>query len=187
METCERCHSRSVSLPAPTLVTSPALSRGRPVSHTTQGRENCLQCHQPNAGLRPTPTSHTNLTTDSCLGCHEAAFAGSPYPPIPHPMEGRENCFACHQAGGGLVPAPVDHDWLTDPGLCTNCHRGPAPVAPAADAPSAPPQFPAIPHPIEGREDCLICHQAGGGLVASPIDHDWLADSASCTNCHQAS
>jgi len=45
-------------------------------------------------------------------------------------------------------------------------------------------QIPAIPHPIEDREDCLACHDTGQE-GAFPEDHEGR-ESDSCTMCHEA-
>jgi hypothetical protein len=45
-------------------------------------------------------------------------------------------------------------------------------------------QIPAVPHPIEGREDCLACHDAGQS-EPFPEDHAGRTNE-SCTMCHEA-
>ena len=39
-------------------------------------------------------------------------------------------------------------------------------------------------HPVEGRENCLTCHQAGGGIKPAPADHAGRP-SESCLGCHK--
>ena len=46
-------------------------------------------------------------------------------------------------------------------------------------------QIPAVPHPLEGREDCLVCHDIGQ-VNPFPEDHAGRAND-SCTMCHQVS
>lgn len=42
----------------------------------------------------------------------------------------------------------------------------------------------AVPHPIEGHEDCKSCH-GRKGMKAYPINHlGW--ENGSCVKCHQA-
>ena len=42
----------------------------------------------------------------------------------------------------------------------------------------------AIPHTLEGREDCLVCHQTGAVQVTKiPADHSGRTN-AICTGCH---
>lgn len=46
---------------------------------------------------------------------------------------------------------------------------------------------PPVPHSLDGREDCLACHQEGiGGAPAVPDDHEGRTNET-CTACHQAS
>ncbi len=44
-------------------------------------------------------------------------------------------------------------------------------------------QIPAVPHPVEGREDCLACHDAGQ-IKPFPEDHAGRSND-SCTMCHE--
>ncbi len=43
-------------------------------------------------------------------------------------------------------------------------------------------QIPPVPHPVEGREDCVLCHGTGA-VKPFPEDHQ-DRDSESCTMCH---
>lgn len=45
-------------------------------------------------------------------------------------------------------------------------------------------QIPAVPHPTEGNEDCLVCHDAGM-LAPFPDDHAGRSVET-CTTCHEA-
>jgi hypothetical protein len=45
-------------------------------------------------------------------------------------------------------------------------------------------QIPEVPHPLEGREDCLACHDTGQ-VKPFPEDHEGRTND-SCTMCHQA-
>jgi hypothetical protein len=45
-------------------------------------------------------------------------------------------------------------------------------------------QIPEVPHPLEGREDCLACH-GPGQVQPFPEDHEGRTND-SCTMCHQA-
>ena len=44
-------------------------------------------------------------------------------------------------------------------------------------------QLPEVPHPVEGGEDCLACHDRGQ-IVPFPADHEGRTNE-SCTTCHQ--
>ncbi len=132
------------------------------------------------------------------------ASAGGP-PAIPHSLDGRDNCLACH-AAGGLKPYPADHEGRTVD-QCQMCHQPAEAVAPAATAepeattvpttasqPATPEPtattaaspsggIPAVPHPLEGREDCVLCH-GEGGVKPYPADHVGRT-SDTCLQCHQ--
>jgi hypothetical protein len=45
-------------------------------------------------------------------------------------------------------------------------------------------QIPSVPHPVEGREDCLMCHDTGA-VKPFPKDHQDRGND-SCTMCHGA-
>ena len=96
--------------------------------------------------------------------------------PIPHTLEGRAYCFTCHAIGAVDAPAvPPDHEEAVT--LCTTCHA----VWLASAVAAAPP---AIPHPVEGHEDCLVCHKVGtADAPRMPDNHDGLAGDI-CQTCH---
>ena len=59
----------------------------------------------------------------------------------------------------------------------------PTEVTPTAPVSVAPPQ---IPHTLEGRSDCLACHQTGVGVAPKiPADHNGRGNEA-CLSCHKA-
>jgi predicted CXXCH cytochrome family protein len=61
----------------------------------------------------------------------------------------------------------------------------PAPAAPAPAAPAAT-AIPKIPHTLDGRTDCLVCHKDGitaPKVSASPTNHATFT-SAMCLGCH---
>jgi cytochrome c5 len=97
--------------------------------------------------------------------------------PIPHSLEGREECFTCHAIGAvDAPPVPAAHE--QDVALCTTCHAVWLAPAIAAGAP------PAIPHKVEGRGDCLVCHKLGtADAPRVPDNHDGLAGDI-CQTCH---
>ncbi len=67
-----------------------------------------------------------------------------------------------------LTPTPVA------PGVA------PAPAATSAQGAGAPQ---VIPHPIEGREDCLLCHKLDG-IQPMPVNHEGRGNTT-CTACHK--
>jgi hypothetical protein len=103
-----------------------------------------------------------------------------PAPLIPHPVIGYLDCRSCHDLDG-IVPFPPDHfDYAN--AVCTGCHIPSGaetfPV-PAADDEG---EASEIPHPVEGFEDCISCHNLDGDVPYPPDHVDY--DNTVCTNCH---
>jgi hypothetical protein len=176
-------------------------SSGPPaVPHPLEGREDCMMCHAA-GGMMPVPADHSGRTNDTCTMCHTApapgAKAATPggaakQSAVPHSIDGSSNCLMCHEPGSDLEPAPADHAGRTND-TCTMCHTAPAPQggsdagtaatdAGTATAPSGPP---AVPHPLEGRDNCMSCHAADGGMIPVPADHAGRTNDT-CTMCHTA-
>jgi hypothetical protein len=142
----------------------------------------CANCHQP-----PSPTHYGT----SCGDCHnptgwkESAAAFAEAPQIPHPIEGRENCLLCHDPAGQIKPAPATHKSFTVQ-QCASCHKpttseptkGPEPTK---SPESTPPQ---IPHPLEGRDNCLLCHDPAGQVKPAPATHKSFTIQQ-CVSCHK--
>jgi cytochrome c5 len=97
--------------------------------------------------------------------------------PILHSLERREECYSCHAIGAvDAPPVPAGHE--QDTTLCTTCHAVWLAPAIAAAAP------PAIPHEVEGREDCLVCHKLGtADAPRIPDNHNSLTGDI-CQTCH---
>jgi nitrate reductase cytochrome c-type subunit len=124
-------------------------------------------------------------------------------PAIPHSLEGRGQCLGCHASGSSAFPqVPEDHAARTND-ICTNCHSAsvspapsPTPIAPVATATPEPEEQekegkpeegpPAIPHTLEGRDQCLGCH--GSGFPSFPQVPDSHAGRTNdmCTLCHSS-
>lgn len=136
-------------------------------------------------------------------GCAAAASttvlpAGGP-PKIPHVLEGREGqCLACHEAGVvGAPKIPAKHAGRTGD-MCPLCHVPAGASAPMlATAPAHSPGVkpisstaggpPQIPHSLEGRNQCLMCHEAGvAGAPKVPASHAGRT-SDMCPACHRPS
>ncbi len=93
-------------------------------------------------------------------------------PAMQHDAAGRENCMMCHQEGGPK-PNPASHAEFTN-NICMACHAADAAVQ--TTAPNA------ITHDLEGRDNCMMCHQAGG-MKPVPADHEGR-DNKFCQACH---
>ncbi|NIR44757.1 MAG: hypothetical protein GWN99_10665 [Gemmatimonadetes bacterium] len=94
-------------------------------------------------------------------------------PVIAHGVEGQETCLMCHNPDGGMVPAPATHTERPNE-ICLWCHAEDAAVQTTAP--------PAMPHGVEGQEDCGMCHGAEG-MKPMPADHEGR-DKQYCTLCH---
>jgi hypothetical protein len=140
-----------------------------PIPHPLEGRDDCLACHETEAGGGPqVPEDHAGRTNETCQGCHaeatEAAAGSAPF--IPHTLEGRDNCVACH------APAP-DGTELT------------------AGAPAGPTIVPtplAYPEPQGNANSCFDCHQTLSGR-SEQIVNDWQESihaerDVICADCH---
>jgi hypothetical protein len=162
------------------------------VPHPTEGREDCLACHD-TGQLKPFPDDHASRTNDSCTMCHQAGEAES-VPPIPHPTEGREDCLICHDHGQ-VKPFPADHEGR-DNESCLECHAAGATAAPEpTPGPTAtlPPSAEVVPTPIQEpvlfeENTCITCHRELGGRHAQ-LTTDWdesvhAARGVGCVSCH---
>lgn len=115
------------------------------------------------------------------------ARAQGPTPPVvPHPLEGHDACATCHMSGTKDVPqAPADHEGRIN-NQCLFCHvPGFSINAGNGQGGTSSNGIPNIPHPLEGRDNCLGCHSNGtGGAPKPPPDHVGRT-SSQCRNCHQ--
>jgi hypothetical protein len=152
----------------------------------TAGKEltyECANCHE--------PPSETHFGPN-CQDCHTpTSFEEATLPPELHPVplvgaHQRATCDVCH-ADGGRVPEYV----------CSNCHKPPENHFPGnCDACHTPEGFaesasflvdmaPRIKHELEGREDCLMCHDPAGQIKPAPSNHGEYQNEQ-CTLCHKA-
>ncbi len=191
---CQLCHKVAVN---------PRALATRELPHAVAGREDCLMCHGEGiGGASKVPADHAGRTNDTCQLCHKpspeatssTSSQATPAPErapstpqgpsnIPHDVAGQEDCLACHK--GEALPA--DHAGRTND-TCQLCHQplaeGEAPsLAPSA----ASPKPGTIPHDITGRDDCLACHEEGGGRASKvPADHAGRTNDT-CQLCHKPS
>lgn len=139
----------------------------------------CGDCHQDKYGIWE-ESKHSSV---SCENCHGPAMV--------HVVEtsdnlavetgadlivdtSRELCGLCH---GVLFSRPSDFPQIDleehgEQAECITCHN--------PHGPQVPPQ---IPHPLEGRDDCLLCHEAGG-LKPFPENHAGRTSDI-CLSCHK--
>ena len=97
---------------------------------------------------------------------------------ISHDVEGREQCLMCHTAGRmePVPDAPASHEGRVD-AQCLWCH--------ATDSALLTTTPKTIPHTVEGRDACLMCHTAGRmePVPDVPANHEGRVDN-DCMMCH---
>jgi len=122
-------------------------------------------------------------------------YDGAP-PVIPHRVEslGRENCANCHEPGAldnpdRIAPPRTHPAW----GDCRQCHveRKTTKVFvnnevtplwwPARGARQTPISPPLIPHHIQNRENCALCHIGAQAPAALRAAHGYRPE---CRQCH---
>jgi hypothetical protein len=98
-------------------------------------------------------------------------------PAVSHELDGRAECGMCHMSGmEGMPQAPADHEGREN-STCLWCHAGDAAMQTATP--------PAVPHELEGRDECGMCHSSGmEGMPQSPADHEGRPND-SCLLCHE--
>ncbi len=101
-----------------------------------------------------------------------------------HEIVGKEQCLTCH-GPKGISPMPSNHEGRPQES-CLVCHKpGPTPTPGAAKPSGGAPGAPgAIPHAVEGKEKCDMCHAGTGSLKPVPADHAGRANTT-CTACHK--
>jgi hypothetical protein len=141
----------------------------------------CAACHQSPG------ESHFGPDCDDCHAL--TGFKGATLPPELHPVEligahQRATCDVCH-AEGMRVPEYV----------CSNCHRPPedhleeacdichTPEGWIDSAASLLASSSQIPHTLDGRDDCLLCHDPAGQVKPAPADHEGRVNEE-CAVCH---
>ena len=117
-----------------------------------------------------TSTDKTETAQDSSSQEEEQEPQGTD---IPHVLDGRDDCLGCHNTSTNS-PVPADHQGRTN-AECTDCHK--LVSNPATTTASA------IPHTIEGRDNCLMCH-AEGTDMGVPASHAGRTSDV-CIACHQ--
>ena len=164
-----------------------------PIPHTVEeARQDCLLCHAVGAvEASPIPADVNHEEAEEfCHTCH--ALLPQPAPPavappaIPHDLLGREDCLMCHKMGIAFASRiPENHTGLPAD-LCQTCHL-PALTTPLPEETREAGVMPSqVPHPVEGREDCRLCHETGaGGAPQFPPDHVDRANEV-CLVCHAA-
>ena len=182
-ENCASCH-----LPNAPIDTPPPI-----VMHDLQGREDCASCHAPglarNASTGIPLIPHPTEGRDNCVLCHGAETLVA-YPPD-HQGRTTDMCRTCHQTTAeaaaarepAVTPAPTETP-ATEP-TATEPAATPTATATATPEPTGtePAGPPSIPHSLDGRDNCLLCHDIGG-LKPFPADHEGRTTDL-CRVCHK--
>ena len=94
---------------------------------------------------------------------------------VPHDLEGKDNCLMCHSGKmPNVAAAPESHKDFANT-QCMLCHSADSPMQTAAP--------PAIPHDLEGKDNCAMCHSGKMPNVPA-IPHEGI-DQKDCTACHK--
>ncbi len=133
----------------------------------------CNECHQDKHGVWQ-KSRHSTVSCESCHGPGNAHIEGKASLVMD---TSREFCGLCHDR---LLSRPrgfpqVDLEEHGGQSACVTCHN---PHDPRSGA------LPQIPHILEGRTDCLLCHKAGG-IKPFPQGHEGRSQDT-CLNCHKS-
>lgn len=127
--------------------------------------------HPPHQGPTPPPIPHSLDNYGDCLLCHTTGIAGAPKYPTDHQGRSSDSCQGCHKLS--IVQEP---EATPTPGQGTEAQ--PPPSGQSGGAPN-------IPHDLQGRDNCLACHQTGvGGAPKVPSNHAGRTVDM-CRGCHQ--
>ncbi|MDO8568776.1 MAG: cytochrome c3 family protein [Dehalococcoidales bacterium] len=141
----------------------------------------CETCHGP-IGTHPakTTTMVKDASREACGTCHSQT--------VGRPASFPQVDLSKHNTGVACVTCHNPHNpGLKSPAPATTLKPASAPASPSNTSPattSAPAQIPAVPHALEGRADCLLCHNTGG-MKPFPSNHAGRT-SQTCLSCHKA-
>ncbi len=160
------------------------------VPHPIGPRTDCRLCHGPDR-VRPYPENHAAFDLAVCTNCHPViatelttAAQGEPGPtptaaPSPTPTPGVASATATPMPA--VAPAQATETPATPTAIATKRSVTPSPTAsPTVSGP------PSIPHPLEGRSDCLVCHAVDSAVKPAPADHEGRTNEL-CQACHRPS
>ncbi len=176
--TCTACHAVAGEAAVEATPQPAEEAAGVPgaIPHPIAGREQCSLCHALGA-MKPFPTDHVGRSDESCTVCHAVAAATAEATPEPTATATSETLTALATTAAtatSVIAAPAEPVTATVAVTATIAATGtPMPAASAGP----------IPHELEGRENCLLCHDRGAA-VPFPADHVGRSNQ-SCQACHQ--
>jgi hypothetical protein len=154
-------------------------------THRFQASDDCAGCH----GKIAFGTDNSNFCSNSA--CHGQAWPSVKLDaafPHPIPLTGAHTkvwCNDCHKGVqkpeykcGNCHQPPPNH--FTE--KCESCHT---PEGWQQSAATTVARSPKIPHPLEGRDNCLQCHDPAGQIKPAPASHQGRTNSQ-CRLCHKA-
>ncbi len=133
----------------------------------------CGDCHQD----RHDTWAMSKHGTVSCENCHGPTQVHLEKGMTPVVDTSRDQCGSCHSE----LPARPSHfpqvnmEEHGEQSPCIACHD---PHEPQIGG------FPPIPHDLEGRTNCLSCHNIEG-IKPFPVDHEGRSNET-CQNCHRS-
>lgn len=183
-ELCQVCHEKLASRPAgfPQVASavhspgvscischnphSPSLKQAPKLPDMFRTLSDCTSCHR-EGGLKPLPESHNGRGPDTCITCHRPEVVGPTPTPTPMPSGFKPTYTP--------TPAPIAPSPIFTPEPAETPSTPTATPAPARSAPR-------VPHTLEGRSDCLLCH-GPQGFKPNPPDHEGRSKET-CLACH---
>lgn len=192
---CNICHSipevvkggsRPPQMPVATLEEPPShLETNFIADHRFQADDSCAACH-----------GEIQFGADDSSFCSNSACHGQAWPsvdldaafPHPIPLAGAHAEVWCHDCHNGVKKPSYEcancHEPPTDPHLGPQCEECHTPEGWAWSAASLVERAPTIAHPLDGRNECLMCHDPEGKVQPAPPSHKgW--DSGQCVLCHR--
>lgn len=163
------------------------------IPHPLEGRDDCLVCHAVDSPVKPAPPDHAGRPVEVCQACHQLAAVTAPAPTSTPTATATPTLTSTPTPTAGVTPTPTPSPRAVTatPGLTATATLSPtvAPTATFTPTPSPPPteaagSIPTIPHTLEGRDDCLLCHAPDSVVKPAPADHAGRTNE-SCQACHK--
>ena len=135
----------------------------------------CGNCHQDKHSAW-VESKHSTVSCENCHGPGEIHVEKQTSMVVD---TSRESCAVCHTR---LIARPsefpqVDLAQHGSESACVTCHNPHDPVGATS-------VMPVVTHTLEGRADCLICHDTGS-IKPFPHDHEGRSQD-NCLNCHKS-
>lgn len=138
------------------------------VPHPFEEGMDCKRCHGPEEVLA-FPENHVDYELGTCTMCHHIEIAESTAEPVVSATE-----------------TATPEETITPEATAVETQAATETAVPEATATleaTAMAEVPGIPHEIEGRENCLQCHDVVDGVVPAPESHKGYKNDI-CQSCH---